>query len=197
MILYHGANLSVEKPCLSFSRTNVDFGKGFYTTPIKDQAAGWAERFKRKRGQSVVSAYELDETALRKNTSVLEFDAYSNEWLDFISSCRRGEEKGPTFDIIIGGVANDKVFDVIELYFDNLIDKAEAIKRLRYEKPNLQYCFKNQQPRRKRTGYVVLVRYLTQGTYLWFRPKRPEYVPFATNQPVIDKGLRFISSEAL
>lgn len=39
-------------------------------------------------------------------------------------------------------MANDKVFNTVELYFDGLIDKAEAIKRLRFEKPNLQICFR-------------------------------------------------------
>ena len=48
------------------------------------------------------------------------------------------------YDIVIGGVANDRVFNTIQLYFDGLIDKAESIKRLRYDKPNLQYCFRNQ-----------------------------------------------------
>ena len=41
------------------------------------------------------------------------------------------------YDIVIGGAANDKVFNTVELYFDNLIDKKEAIHRLRYEKLNL------------------------------------------------------------
>ena len=41
-----------------------------------------------------------------------------------------------------GGVANDKVFNTVELFFDGLIDKEEAIKRLRFEKPNLQLCFR-------------------------------------------------------
>lgn len=38
----------------------------------------------------------------------------------------------------MGGVANNRVFNTVELYFDVLIDKAEAIERLRYEKPNIQ-----------------------------------------------------------
>lgn len=38
MILYHGSYLAVEVPDLIHSRNNVDFGKGFYTTPIYDQA---------------------------------------------------------------------------------------------------------------------------------------------------------------
>ncbi len=45
---------------------------------------------------------------------------------------------------MIGGVANDKIFNTIELYFDRLIDKREAISRLRYEKTNLQICFRTQ-----------------------------------------------------
>ena len=39
-------------------------------------------------------------------------------------------------------VDNDKVFNTVELFFDGLIDKTEAINRLRYEKPNLQICFR-------------------------------------------------------
>jgi len=64
MILYHGSYLIIKKPDISFSRNNVDFGRGFYTTPIKEQAAGWSNRFKRQYGQSIVSAYEIDELAL-------------------------------------------------------------------------------------------------------------------------------------
>ena len=48
------------------------------------------------------------------------------------------------YDLVVGGVANDKVFNTVELFFDGLIDKAEAIKRLRYEKPNVQICFRTE-----------------------------------------------------
>ena len=143
MMLYHGSFLIIEKPDISFSRDNVDFGRGFYTTPIKEQAISWSARFKRKGKPSVVSAYDVDETALRNNTLILEFDTYSDEWLDFIVSCRRGKSVG-AYEVVIGGVANDKVFDTIQLFLDGLIDKEEAIKRLRYEKPNIQYCFRSQ-----------------------------------------------------
>lgn len=143
MILYHGSYLQVERPDISFSRNNVDFGRGFYTTPMKEQAVNWSNRFKRKYGQSIVSAYEIDELALIANVSVMIFNSYSNEWLDFIISCRQGKIMGG-YDAVIGGVANDKVFDTIQLFWDGLIDKSESIKRLRYEKPNIQYCFRSQ-----------------------------------------------------
>ena len=143
MTLFHGSYLSVEKPDISFSRNNVDFGKGFYTTPMQEQAISWANRFKRKHGQSVVSVYEINMDALHEQTVILTFDEYTEEWLDFVVACRRGEYIG-NHDIVIGGVADDRVFDTIQLYFDGLIDKVESIKRLRYDKPNLQYCFRSQ-----------------------------------------------------
>ena len=74
---------------------------------------------------------------------MLRFETYSEEWLDFILDCRR-EQDTSDYDIVIGGVANDKVFNTVELYFDHLIDKTEAIKRLCYEKPNLQICFRTE-----------------------------------------------------
>lgn len=53
MILYHGSYLEIQTPDLLHSRENVDFGCGFYTTPLYDQAIKWCEKFKRrgKNGQ--------------------------------------------------------------------------------------------------------------------------------------------------
>ena len=143
MKLYHGSSAAIQTPDLSFSRDTTDFGKGFYTTTIQLQAEKWAVRYKRRQGCGVVSDYEIDEDALKRNVSVLEFDAYSVEWLDFIIQCRQGHYEG-SFDLIIGGIANDDVFNTLTIFFRGFIDKTEAIKRLRYEKPNIQYCFKTQ-----------------------------------------------------
>jgi hypothetical protein len=91
---------------------------------------------------AVVSVYQFDEKAYTE-CKVLRFDTYSEDWLDFILKCRRGEDNSD-YDIVMGGVANDKVFNTVELFFDGLIDKKEAIKRLRYEKPNFQIAFRSQ-----------------------------------------------------
>jgi hypothetical protein len=147
MILYHGSYTSIEKPDLSFSRHRTDFGKGYYLTPIKEQAESWAERFRRGRGAAILSVYSFLHKAgdtLPPEVQVLEFDTHNMEWLDFITACRLGHGRDAEWDLVIGGVANDKVFDTIQLYFDGLIDGQEAIGRLRYNKPNFQYCFKSQ-----------------------------------------------------
>lgn len=142
MILYHGSYMEINHPDLQHSRTNVDFGRGFYTTTIYEQAEKWGCKFVKNGNGGVISEYEFDETQLSQ-LKVLKFDSYSEEWLDFVMSCRNRQDKSD-YDIVIGGVANDKVFNTIELFFDGLIDKTEAIKRLKYEKPNLQVCFRTE-----------------------------------------------------
>lgn len=149
MILYHGSWLEIPNPDLSHSRTNVDFGRGFYTTPLRDQAIKWCGKFKRCGKQGIVSCYKFDELAFQE-LKVLKFDSYSEEWLDFILNCRSGKDTSD-YDIVMGGVANDKVFNTVELYFDQLIDKKEAINRLRYEKPNMQICSRTE---------AALIKYL-------------------------------------
>jgi hypothetical protein len=108
-----------------------------------EQAQKWCKKFKDKNNSAVVSIYQFDENAYME-CKVLRFDTYSEEWLDFILKCRRGEDM-TDYDIVMGGVANDKVFNTVELFFDGLIDKNEAIKRLRYEKPNFQIAFRSQE----------------------------------------------------
>lgn len=140
MILYHGSYIEIKHPDLQHSRPNVDFGRGFYTTPIYEQAEKWCGKFIRRGNSGVITEYEFDDASLAE-LKVLKFDTYSEDWLDFILLCRRGQDTSD-YDVVIGGVANDKVFNTVELFFDGLIDKAEAIKRLRYEKPNLQVCLR-------------------------------------------------------
>lgn len=45
MMLYHGSYVEIKEPSLSFSRDNLDFGKGFYVTPICEQAKKWAHQY--------------------------------------------------------------------------------------------------------------------------------------------------------
>jgi hypothetical protein len=79
-------------------------------------------------------------------------------------------------------VQNGKIVQDSKMILDTLNQRSrKKTKSLTNKEINI-FIQGNQQPRRKRTGYVVLVRYLTQGPYPRFRPKGPGYGPFATNQ---------------
>lgn len=142
MILYHGSYMEIAEPDLKHSRTNVDFGCGFYVTPLYEQAAKWCGKFRRRGKNGIISRYYYKENEANE-LKIRKFDSYSEDWLDFVLTCRSGKDL-TDYDLVMGGVANDKVFNTVELFYDGLIDRLEAIRRLRYEQPNMQMCFRTE-----------------------------------------------------
>lgn len=141
MLIYHASDTIVNTPDTIHSRTNLDFGKGFYATVIREQAERYAQRFILRNRKGILNVYEYTPT---EALNVKCFDAYDSEWLDFVAACRMGEDVYKQYDVICGGIANDRVFNTLDLYFSNQMTKDEALKRLIYEKPNQQLCFTNQ-----------------------------------------------------
>lgn len=117
MILYHTSTLEIRKPNLSYSRPRLDFGKGFYLTPIRLQAELYGERFLKRGETAVLNIYELDDD--RDNCTHKIFTHYDAEWLDFVTACRKGLAY-KKYDIVEGGIADDQVFDTVDLYFSGI-----------------------------------------------------------------------------
>lgn len=151
MIVYHSSNIIVDKPDVFHSREALDFGKGFYVTVLYEQAVRYAERFKLRGSKAFLNVYQLDADWQQGN--VRTFRSYNGEWLDFIAA-NRNLKPVEQFDAVEGGVANDKIFRTVELYLAGDINKDEALKRLKYEKPNHQICFINQQLIDKYLHYI-------------------------------------------
>ncbi|MBF1626955.1 MAG: DUF3990 domain-containing protein [Prevotella sp.] len=144
MRVYHGATAEIRFPLVHVGRRDLDFGKGFYVTPIMEQASSWACRPANKHKEHWLNVYDIDYNAVISEFRSKTFHSYNEEWLDFILSCRQGEDKWKAFDFIEGGIANDRIFSTIELYTSHLISKQEALSRLIYENPNQQMCIINQ-----------------------------------------------------
>ena len=143
MILYHGSNVEVKEPILLKVQRELDFGKGFYTTSDMEQAARWAERTAKRRGESnaFVTVYEVKDDEL-KNIRLLSFDLPNVEWLNFVVKNRKGEYIAGDWDIISGPVADDQTAQVIDLYLEGAYDEEEAIRRFLTQRLKDQYAFK-------------------------------------------------------
>ncbi len=139
MEVYHTSNVRVECPDTVHSRHELDFGSGFDFTTIRSQAEKYAWRFLKRQETAWLNIYDLAEDW--SGWRVKRFDHYDEEWLDFVMACRSGETVG-SYDLIIGGIADDKVFDTLNLYVDSLIGKEEALRRLAFTQPNIQYCIR-------------------------------------------------------
>lgn len=151
--LYHGSNTIVEHPLVSIGRKDLDFGPGFYLTPLYEQACKWAIRIKtiRRAEQAIINAYEFSPPT---GYSTKRFDTYDKEWLNFIVDSRSGRQPWADFDIIEGGVADDRVIDAVEAYINGYADIEHTLRQLIYHKPNYQICILSQEIADKYLQYI-------------------------------------------
>lgn len=76
--VYHGSTLCVSNPLAGACRDNLDFGKGFYVTDLKEQAETWAKRVAMVKNceEAYLNVYNLDIETIRLEYRVLSFSSY-------------------------------------------------------------------------------------------------------------------------
>lgn len=136
-VLFHGSYMKIEKPDIKAGRVDVDFGLGFYTTEDEFIAKKWACKY----NQSVVNEYYIDMSQL--NVLYLNLD---KEWLDIIRTFRSGEEYefNEKYDVIVGPIADDKLFTTLDMYDMGLLDVSQAIKVMNCMNYGMQTVFKTE-----------------------------------------------------
>ena len=142
MRLFHTSNIIVSKPDVCHSRKHLDFGLGFYLTPLEQQARDYGQRFIRRGEPAIMNIFEFSDEMAETNRKV--FSSYDGEWLDFVVACRKGMPH-QQYDVIEGGIADDNVFDTVDLYLQGIYTREQALDQLIWKKPNKQFCFTSQQ----------------------------------------------------
>ena len=131
MNVFHGSVEIVKNPDVVHSFRPLDFGKGFYITTVEEQAIKWALRkadiYDKEEGIVNVYSFSNNYTGL----SVKDFGDDLEEWIDFVCRCRDGNSDYLKYDLIIGKVADDKVFRVVDMYHSGVWDKERAINEIK------------------------------------------------------------------
>lgn len=133
MVLYHGSRQIVKEPEIRIAKYNKDFYFGFYCTKYIDQAKRWATRY---GGKGFISQYEyMPDSHLNYKI----FDKMTEEWLDFIVNCRRGNSHD--YDIVEGPMADDTIYNYIQNYLDGKISRAAFWELAKFKHPTHQISF--------------------------------------------------------
>jgi hypothetical protein len=142
MFLYHGSNQSVEKPRLIEQTRGLDFGAGFYLTTREEQARDFADIIvnRRKSGIPTVNVYNIDEDTARKVLEIHTFPEPNAEWLEFIRENRLKSYSGKQYDVIIGPVANDRVYPTLLALVSGQFNIEAALVAIKPYKLFDQYC---------------------------------------------------------
>lgn len=133
MTVYHGSYTPIKHPKIIKGRNTKDFGPGFYCTVIREQAERWAKRY----STSIVNTYTV---RLDTRLNILEFKEMTEEWLDFIIACRHGEPHD--YDIVIGAMANDQIYNFIADYIDGIITREQfwVMAKFKYPTHQINFC---------------------------------------------------------
>ena len=133
MTLYHGSKDIVEYPEIRKARFNKDFYFGFYCTNIEKQAERWATRYGEK---GYINRYEYTENTELK---ILRFEKMTEEWLDFIISCRSGQAH--QYDIVEGPMADDQIWNFVEGFIAGRVSRAAFWELVKFNYPTHQIVF--------------------------------------------------------
>ena len=133
MTVYHGSYTTIKNPRIIKGKNTKDFGPGFYCTVIREQAERWAKRY----DTSIVNIYTV---RLDTRLNILEFQTMTEEWLEFIISCRHSTAH--KYDIVIGAMANDQIYNYIADYIDGIITREQfwALARFKYPTHQINFC---------------------------------------------------------
>ncbi len=132
MEIYHGGYCPVEHPKIISGKHTKDFGTGFYCTELQEQAERWAKRYE----TPVLTIYNF---ALGNDLDILHFKEMTEEWLDFIVSCRKGEAH--KYDIVIGAMANDQVYNYISDFINGILTREQFWVLAKFKHPTHQINF--------------------------------------------------------
>lgn len=140
--LYHGTTEMIYDIKIIKSNRTLDFGQGFYTTTSFNQAKDWARRRARtnKKIRFYVYQYQIHESDLL-DLKVLKFDGPTDEWIEFVLNNRMDEAFIHDFDIVIGPVADDRVYAAFALFESGFLNKVQLIEQLRTLDLVDQYLF--------------------------------------------------------
>ena len=153
MKLFHGSNIEIDEVDLAKCMPNKDFGCGFYTTLLEEQARRMAQRrAKIDGGSPVVTVYEVPDNLTEKtNLNCRIFDEKPTiEWAIFIKNNRERKFSDVSsqecnldckYDVVIGPVANDTVGLLIRQFSRGTIDTEYLKKEFDFGKLTNQYTF--------------------------------------------------------
>lgn len=145
MKLYHGSNQPIENIELTKGKKYKDFGQGFYTTHLQQQALEWSRTItNRYGGVPTITEYDFDlEGAIADGLKVKIFEVPDREWALFVMANRdrTREDFCHEYDIVIGPVADDDMARLFNLYDMRIIDLDAVVAGLIYKDLNSQYFF--------------------------------------------------------
>lgn len=119
--LFHTGFQVIEKPDIKIGRANADFGQGFYLSNDEEFSRRWARDLKGET--TYLNVYDLDTDGLQ-----LKHFTRGEDWFEYIFANRGNRaDSHADFDVIIGPIANDTIYDVLGITTSGILPKSKSL----------------------------------------------------------------------
>ena len=138
MKLFHTGYQVIDRPDIRIGRKNADFGQGFYLSDNEEFSRRWARQ---RRGYTTyMNSYELETEGLK-----FKHFAKDEEWFSYIFSNRmNAPDKLAEYDVIIGPIANDTIYDTYGILTSGFMKTEDALAVLKLGNTYEQIVIKTQ-----------------------------------------------------
>lgn len=147
--LYHASNNIINKPDINHGRSNADFGKGFYLSLDLEFTKKW-----NSGTNSYINIYELDLNDLN-----IKYLNQNKEWFNYILNNRQNNDLLKDYDVIIGPISNDTLFDTFGLLTSGYIKEKKALKVLKNGPKYIQVVIKSE----KALNNLRFINYISEN----------------------------------
>lgn len=163
MLLYHGSKSGIQGDIKPKSRVSCDFGCGFYMGDKPDQPKGLVASYENNK------FYEIEYNTDGLKVKTFEDNYISQiDWALFIAYnrqpeklsgynqlCTRYKEYNELYDMIVGIIADDKMTQVMQLFFNGQMCDKAFIEAMSYVKLGRQYVLKTDEACKKARFNII------------------------------------------
>lgn len=143
-ILYHGSKSGISGKIAPISRDKCDFGKGFYMGTTVEQPATLICDFEYSKIYIIsVMLTDLKVLNLKEDIEWAMFIAYNRGRMDDIKNSKfylNYKNITEKYDVIVGSIADDRIFYVLDNFFEGNITDLALTKSLSVLKLGKQYA---------------------------------------------------------
>ena len=144
MYLYHVGFEIIKDIDLKYGRKNADFGQGFYLSSDLDFSKKWARIS--NNTDTILNIYDFDLADLK----ILNFNERNEDWFNYIYKNRNNyDDIYKEYDVVIGSIANDTIFDLYGIVTSGLINNDIALKILSVGPSYTQIVIKSEKAKSK------------------------------------------------
>ena len=165
LLLYHGSKNGIKGEVKPLSRLSCDFGCGFYMGDKPEQPKGLIASYENNRFYEIeynteglkIKSFEDDYMGQIDWALFIAYNRQPEKLEQYKELCKRYREYNEMYDMIVGIIADDKMTQVMQLFFNGQMCDKAFIEAMQHVKLGNQYVLKTDEACKKERFNILRI----------------------------------------